>query len=292
MTVTFKPDAALYPFTSNRFASSVGELHYLDEGEGQPLLMMHGNPEWTFMYRKLVPAFAEHFRVIAADYPGFGLSADPTDGDYSPGAHARAVGELVDDLGLDDMIVFGTDWGGPIGFDVASRRADRVVGLIMGNTFYWPQTALPVRLFSKLFGTGVMRGLIEKRHFMVKVAMKQMLAKRPTDAEWAHYVDVAPTPQRRKGMAVLPGAVLQEREWLAELETRVDSNLADRPLLLFNGPKDPALGTKKMVAEWKRRFPHLDLAPLQGAGHFYCEDQPEPVIDKVIATFTCNRKIN
>ncbi|MCP4964763.1 MAG: alpha/beta fold hydrolase, partial [bacterium] len=100
-TANFEPDRTLYPFRSHRFASSVGEVHYLDEGEGQPLLMMHGNPEWTFMYRKLVPPFAEHFRVITADYPGFGLSDDPSDGDYSPGAHSRAVGELVDHLGLD-----------------------------------------------------------------------------------------------------------------------------------------------------------------------------------------------
>ncbi|MCP5027294.1 MAG: alpha/beta fold hydrolase, partial [Actinomycetia bacterium] len=238
------------------------------------------------------PPFAEHFRVITADYPGFGLSDDPSDGDYSPGAHSRAVGELVDHLGLDNMIVFGTDWGGPIGFDIASRRADRVAALVMGNTFYWPQTATPIRLFSKTFGTGLMRRLIEKHHFMVKVAMKQMLATKPSAAEWAHYVDVAPTPQRRKGMAILPGAVLEAREWLAELETRVDSNLADRPLLLFNGPRDPALGTKKMVIEWKARFPHLELAPLPGAGHFYCEDQPDAVIAKVLAVFTDNQKTN
>jgi len=89
--VEFTPDPQLYPFESRWFDSSVGRIHYIDEGEGRPILLMHGNPDWSFLYRKMIPVLTPHFRCIAMDYPGFGLSVHPADYEYLPSEHAVDV---------------------------------------------------------------------------------------------------------------------------------------------------------------------------------------------------------
>ena len=132
--VDFTPDPTLYPFESKWFPSSVGPVHYIDEGEGRALLLLHGNPDWSFLYRDIVLTLRDQFRCVVPDYPGFGLSIHPHDYDYTPAEHAEVIGQLVDHLDLSDMVVVGQDWGGPIGLEIASQRPDGVAGLLMGNT--------------------------------------------------------------------------------------------------------------------------------------------------------------
>ena len=105
--VDFTPNPALYPFESQWFESSVGRIHYLDEGERRPLLLMHGNPDWSFLYREMIPLLSEHFRCIAIDYPGFGLSVHPAGYSYLPSAQAEVVAELVEYLDLEDAVLVG-----------------------------------------------------------------------------------------------------------------------------------------------------------------------------------------
>ena len=108
--VDFKPASELYPFQSRWFASSAGPIHYIDEGSGRPLLLFHGNPDWSFLYRKIVVGLKDRFRCIAMDYPGFGLSVHPDDPyGYTPAEHAVVVRELVEYLDLKDMVVMGAD---------------------------------------------------------------------------------------------------------------------------------------------------------------------------------------
>jgi haloalkane dehalogenase len=137
MTIDFEPSADLYPFDSQWFASSVGDVHYIDEGEGRPIVFCHGAPMWSFLYRHIVVGLRGRFRCVAVDYPGFGLSVRPDGYGYTRKEHARVVGELVDHLELNDMIVMGQDWGGPISMSMAASRADRVSGIVLGNTWFW-----------------------------------------------------------------------------------------------------------------------------------------------------------
>ena len=117
--IDFVPSQELYPFESQWFESSVGAVHYIDEGEWSAILFLHGNPMWSFLYRKIVRLLRDNFRCIAVDYPGFGLSVRPPGYGYMPQDHAVVVGELVRKLDLQDAIVMGQDWGGPIGLQVA-----------------------------------------------------------------------------------------------------------------------------------------------------------------------------
>jgi haloalkane dehalogenase len=108
--IDFTPDPSLYPFASHWFDSPAGRLHYVDEGAGPPILFLHGNPTWSFLYRKVITALRGSFRCVAVDYLGFGLSERPEAFGYTAQEHAGCVGELVDHLKLDGFITMGHDW--------------------------------------------------------------------------------------------------------------------------------------------------------------------------------------
>lgn len=131
MKVDFTPDPQLYPFQSRWFDSSRGRVHYVDEGAGPPILLCHGNPTWSFLYRDIIVALRDRFRCVATDYLGFGLSERPAGFGYRIDEHARVVGEFVDHLGIGGYLTMGQDWGGPIGMAVAVERADRVRGVVL-----------------------------------------------------------------------------------------------------------------------------------------------------------------
>ncbi|MEM7339772.1 MAG: alpha/beta fold hydrolase [Actinomycetota bacterium] len=284
--VEFTPDPELYPFTSRWFDSSVGAVHYLDEGEGRPLLLMHGNPDWSFLYRKMIPLLTPHFRCIAMDYPGFGLSVHPAGYSYLPRDHAAIVAELVTHLDLQDAVLVGQDWGGPIGFDVASRMPERFSGLVAGNTMMWPATPFFIqRTFSQLTGLGFVQRLLVARHLFVRRVMPALVQGAMTEAELRHYLDVAPTPHSRVGHAIFPKAIVGETEWLADLEERVAATLADRPMLRIMGMKDVPLTTKAYLRKWAEMWPQATTLDLPDAGHFWQEDAPEEAAAAIVAAY-------
>ena len=283
--VDFTPNPTLYPFTSRWFASSVGRIHYLDEGAGRPLLLMHGNPDWSFLYRKMIPLLAKHFRCVAMDYPGFGLSVHPTGYSYLPRDHAVVVAELVEHLDLQDAILVGQDWGGPIGFDVASRAPDRFTALVAGNTMMWPATFFLQRTFSKLTGLPLVQRLLVNRHLFAKRLMRALVKVPMTDEELLHYTEVAPSPHSRLGHAIFPKAIVGETQWLAELEARVKATLSNRPMLRIMGMKDTPLTTPAFLRKWDEMWPNATKLDLPAAGHFWQEDDPQTVSEAIIAAY-------
>jgi haloalkane dehalogenase len=283
--VDFTPDPILFPFESRWFDSSVGPVHYIDEGRGPTLLLLHGNPDWSFLYRKIVVGLRGEFRCVVPDYPGFGLSVHPTGYGYTPAEHARVVGELVDHLDLDGMVVMGQDWGGPIGMDVASRRPDRVRGLVMGNTWFWPDDSRMIRMFSIVMGSRPMQRLIRRRNFFVSPLMKRSLRAKVSEEEFAHYADVVPTADSREGIAVFPVEIMRSHPWLGELEERVSAELADKPVVLVFGRKDPALASDSIIGHWRTRFPDATYLDLPDAGHYIQEDAPDEIIAAIRAAF-------
>ncbi len=278
--VDFTPSPELFPFKSRWFDSSVGPVHYIDEGSGRTVLLLHGNPDWSFLYRKIVLGLRDQFRCVVPDYPGFGLSVHP-DGSYryTPAEHANIVRELVEHLDLQDAVVMGQDWGGPIGMDVASRLPDRFTGLVMGNTWYWPSDSMTMKTFSLVMGSPPMHALIVRRNFFVTTLMKRMLQANLSSEEFDHYAKVVPTPQSRAGIAEFPRQIRAAGPWLAELEQRVDATLTDKPMVLFRGVKDPAFGSTAVLNRWQKAFPHATAIDLDAASHYIQEVAPEPIID-------------
>ena len=133
--VDFTPDPELYPFESKWFTSSVGPIHYIDEGTGRPLVMFHGNPDWSFLYRKFIAALSQDFRCIAPDYPGYGNSSMPAPGEfeYTFDHLTDIVEQLTEQLELDQYVLYLMDYGAPVGFRLATRHPERVAGLIIQN---------------------------------------------------------------------------------------------------------------------------------------------------------------
>jgi haloalkane dehalogenase len=285
MTVGFVPDPQLYPFASRWFDSSRGRMHYVDEGSGPPILLCHGNPTWSFLYRDIVVALRDRFRCIVPDYLGFGLSERPAGFGYAIDEHARVVGELVDHLSLAEYLTMGQDWGGPISMAVAVERADRVRGVILGNTWFWPVDVLSTKIFSRVMSSPLMQWAILHRNFFVEQLIPAGTAHRPNDAVMAHYRGVQPDPQARRGVATMPRELLAAAPLLDRLSREVPDKLGAKPALFVWGMKDFAFRPGPALPRMRAAFPDHMLVELPTAKHFIQEDAPDEIAAAIIERF-------
>jgi haloalkane dehalogenase len=260
-------------------------MHYLDEGAGPPILFCHGNPTWSFLYRHIVGALRDRFRCVAVDYLGFGLSERPDGYGYTIEEHARTVGELVDHLGLEAMVVMGQDWGGPIGVTVAVERAERIRGLVLGNTWLWPADALSFKAFSKLMGSSPMQRRILEENFFVERIMPFSMARKLTPQEMDHYRRAQPSPQARRGVAEMPKQILAARPLLERLSREVPGRLGSKPALLVWGMKDLAFRPKAFLPKMRSNFPDHVMVELPAAKHYIQEDAPEEIAEAIAKRF-------
>lgn len=127
---------AHYPFAPHYFPTDAGRLHYVDEGNGPPVVMLHGNPTWSFLYRHLIGHLAPDYRCIAPDFIGFGRSDKPADWSYRPQDHAAHLDALMTQLDLRAVTLVVHDWGGPIGLSWALRHPDRVRRLVITKNLF------------------------------------------------------------------------------------------------------------------------------------------------------------
>ncbi len=276
MQVDFKPDATLFPFESRWFEAAGPRIHYIDEGKGRPVVMFHGNPTWSFLYRKVINELKGQFRCIAMDYPGFGLSERPAGYGYTSAEHAQLIGKLVDHLELDGFIVVGQDWGGPIGMTVALERANRVAGMVFANTWYWPAQG-SLATFSVVMSSPPLQWLILYRNSFVNFIMPRSVATPMDPKVFKTYQDAQPSPEARRGVAEFPRQIRRARPMLERLAITAPRALADKPLELVWAMKDPAFGNPAVLARWQRDFPTANVTQIAGASHYIQEDAPEAV---------------
>jgi haloalkane dehalogenase len=270
----------LYPF-EDRYADLDGAcVHYIDEGSGPPLLLMHGNPAWSFLYRQIVVGLRDRFRCIAPDYPGFGLSAAPAGYGYTAAEHARVIEQLILQLDLRDVTMMVQDWGGPIGFACATSHPERFARFVIGNTWAWPKSDPGTQVFSRLLGGPIGGYLIQQRNFFVEQILRRAVQRRTlSDVEMGAYRGPFPTVESRRPMYVFPREILAARPWLGEIERALPS-LRDRPALIVWPTKDQAFGTRERE-RWQQVFPTHRLVVLEGAGHYMQEDAPGEIVAAV-----------
>jgi haloalkane dehalogenase len=277
----FQPDRRLFPFESKWFESRAGTVHYLDEGSGPPILFLHGNPTWSFLYRGIVIRLRKHFRCIAPDYPGFGLSAHPENYGYTAAEHAEVVRALVQHLQLENLTIMGHDWGGPIGMRLALDELARVRALVMGNTWYWPADAWQLKALSYVLGSGPMQSQILKRNFFVEKLIpfgaKHVLA----DEVLHHYREPLPTPKSRVGVAELARQSSEASLWLGDLSDEVRDRLANVPLLLTWGIEDMVFN-RHVMERFREDFRLATIQRLD-AKHFIQEDAPAEIAQAITA---------
>lgn len=275
----FIPDPRLFPFTSKWFDSRVGKVHYIDEGIGDPILFLHGNPTWSFLYRGIVIRLKKKFRCIAVDYPGFGLSERPSVYDYTAAEHAGIVRDLVQHLDLQNLTVMGQDWGGPIGMRLALDELPRVRALVMGNTWFWPLDSWQGKAFAYVMSMAPMQSQILNRNFFVEQLLPMGVKHPLPDEVMYHYREAMPTPSSRIGAAEFPIQLTAASSWLATLETQVKDQLANVPLLLTWGLHD-LLFARPFMERFRETFRVVRVQRLD-AKHFIQEDAPKEIAEAI-----------
>ena len=267
----------LYPFADG-YADVAGcVVHYVDEGSGPPLLLLHGNPTWSFLYRNIITGLRDRYRCLAVDYPGFGLSSPAPGYAFTPTEHADVLELLVGQLELSDVTMMVQDWGGPIGFAVATRQPERFAAFVIGNTWAWPNSDPGTQVFSRLLGGPIGRRLIANRNLFVEKALPGGVRKVTLpDAVMNAYRGPFPTPASRRPTAVFPREILGSRPFLADIERRLPE-LADRPALLVWPTKDVAFRDSAR-RRWEQLFPNHHTVILEGAGHYIQEDAASEIV--------------
>lgn len=271
-------DDGLFPFES-RFVDIEGHtVHYVDEGSGPTLLLLHGNPTWSFLWRDVISALRDDFRCIALDYPGFGLSTARPGYRYLPEEHADVVTGFVDALDLSGVTLVGQDWGGPIGLAAAQRRPGTFDRLVLANTWAWPVNGvLHFEAFSRIVGGLPMRFLVRRLNLLVNAFIPTGHRRRkPTAAEMIHYQRALDTPDRRQASAVLPGRVLASQAFFAEIEAGL-SNLTHLPTLIVWGDADIAFRSQERE-RLEAVFPKHKTVIVEGAGTYVESDAPEEFV--------------
>lgn len=267
----------LFPFESRFVRVEEHLLHYVDEGTGPLVLMLHGNPTWSFLYRHIIGLLKDDFRCIAVDYPGFGLSTAGPDYDYLPESHEQVLHRFVEHLDLRDFTLIMQDWGGPIGLGMAGKAADRVKALVLGNTWAWPvaDDRHFVR-FSRMMGGTAGGFAIRRFNFFVNVLIPLGTRRRRLSrAEMGAYRKALGTPERREASHVFPREIVGSSEFLRRVEAGLD-RLRDMPVLLCWGDADMAFRDRERQ-RFEALFPHAHTVMLKGAGHYIQEDAPEAI---------------
>jgi len=284
-------DASQYPFASRWFDQPDGSMHYIDEGQGEPVLFVHGNPSWSFEYRRLIRHFSASHRCLAVDHLGFGLSDKPSHADYTPQAHAARLASFIEAKGLTGITLVVQDWGGPIALDFALRHPERVKRIIAFNSWFFDvRSHVVLRRFSKLVGSALGRWLCERFNFFPRVLMKASFgdAKRFPRHIHAHYLHPFPTAASRAGSWVFPRAIVGESEWLDGLWKQREA-IARLPVLLIWGLKDPAFA--RLLPIWQAAFPAHQTVRLDDVGHNVAEEAGERLIEPMARFLAASRYV-
>jgi haloalkane dehalogenase len=270
----------LYPFEDHFAEVDGARVHYVDEGSGPPLLLLHGNPTWSFLYRDVIRGVRDRYRCIAPDHPGFGLSTASPGYGFTPAEHAQVLEQLILKLDLSGLTMMVQDWGGPIGFWAATRNPERFDGFVIANTWAWPKSDPGTQVFSRLLGGPIGRYLILERNvFVEKLLPGGVRTRKLAEPVMNAYRGPFPTPESRRPVHVFPREILHSRPWLAEVEQRLPA-LSAKPALIVWPTKDVAFREPEL-RRWQELFPQHHTVRIDGAGHYVQEDAPEKIVEAI-----------
>lgn len=276
-------DRQAYPFRSRYCALPAGKLHYVDEGSGPPVVMVHGAPAWSFLYRELIQGLRGEFRCIAPDLLGFGLSEKPRDWTYRAQDQAAVLGQFLDALGLDGFALVAHDWGGPIGLAAALDRPGALRHVVLMNTWLWPMADNPaVEQLVTLYRSGFYRFLVRRFNASLKrlghTPIEGAVADNTVHKQYLHPLR---NPAERRGLETLADDLLEAGDWLDGLWGRREA-LHSVPALLVWGLRDPVCGPAALE-RWCTVFDHAAIARYPHAGHFVPEEAGAVLCPRVAA---------
>jgi cis-3-alkyl-4-acyloxetan-2-one decarboxylase len=279
-----------YPFSLQALDLDGLRYAYVDEGTGETLLFVHGNPTWSFAWRNFIKELRSAYRCIAVDHVGMGLSdkpapsalnaQPPTLDPYRIAAHIDRLCRLIDTLELRNITLIGHDWGGCIGMGAAVRMPDRFRRFVMMNTAAFRSRRIPWRIAVcriPLLGALGVRGLNLFSRAALTMAVEKPLPEIvrrgylfPYDT-WAHRIAV------HRFVQEIPMRPSHPSYATLEAIERGLEQFRDRPMLLVWGERDWCF-TTQFLEEWERRFPEAETLRLPDAGHYLFEDAPDRIL--------------
>jgi haloalkane dehalogenase len=276
---------SLYPYIS-RFATIDGRrYHYVDEGAGQPLLFVHGNPTWSFYWHPLITPLREEFRCVAIDHIGCGMSDKPTDYNYCLAQHIDNLVDFVEQLDLTGVTLVAHDWGGAIGLGAVLRVPQRFARIVLMNTGAFPPPFIPLRIRAcrmPLLGRWAVQGLngfsraaltmaTERPERMTPEIQAGLLA--PYDS-WANRTAVY------RFVKDIPASPAHPTWRVLEEIERGLASLADRPVQLFWGMRDWCF-RPSCLERFQLHFPHASVETFADAGHYVVLDAHERIVPRM-----------
>lgn len=253
---------------------NVGNIHYIDEGQGEVIVFVHGNPAWSFAYRKLINELSKKFRCIALDHIGFGLSDKPYHWPYLPEGHSKNFEHFMNSLGVSNVTLVVNDWGGPIGLSYAIHYPENVKRLVLFNTWMWSVKGVKYyENFSGFMGGPIGKFLIKYFNFFGRVVVKASIGNKnnfPKEVRQFYYQHLE-RPRDRKGCWTFPKQIVGSSEWLQYLWNN-SNRIKNKPTLLLWGMKDIAF-RKDVLEKWQNFFSHQTTVTCDDAGHFPQEEQ-------------------
>jgi cis-3-alkyl-4-acyloxetan-2-one decarboxylase len=275
--------ARLYPFEPHFHVLPDGvRMHYVDEGKGPVVLMLHGNPTWSWMYRDLIRALSKDFRCIAVDHVGCGLSDKPQEYSYTLSRHISNVRSLVDALGINSFSLVAHDWGGAIASGLAVGVPDRVGRLVLMNTSAFVGR-IPFRIAVckiPFFGAVAIRGFNAFAGAAVRMAVEKPL---PKDVARGFLWPYRSWRNRVANLRFVQDIPLSFSHPSFAVLDNIDRSLgvlSERPMMLLWGMRDWCF-TPRFLGGWIKRFPNAQVVRYENAGHYVLEDAGEAALSAI-----------
>jgi haloalkane dehalogenase len=272
------PDAETWPWAPRWVELGEGRLHYVREGEGPRVVLVHGTPTWSYEWRHVIRALSPGHEVVAVDHLGFGRSDRPMSADYSPEGHAARFRQAMATLAPTGSVALVVhDFGGPIALDWALDHVERLSALVVVNTWLWPLVDDPAMArTARMAGGGLFRFLYRRFNASLRLIMPSAYAdrRRLTRAIHAQYLaPFADADARDRVLFTLAKSLAGSTEFYASLWQRRE-RLAGVPAAVFWGMKDPALKAS-LLERWREAVPHADVRRFDDAGHWPQEEVPD-----------------
>tara|TARA_A100001011_G_C14243325_1_gene814308 strand:+ start:431 stop:1345 length:915 start_codon:yes stop_codon:yes gene_type:complete len=285
-----------WPFLPNFFDGNGFLQHYVDEGprEAKPIILLHGEPTWGYIYRKFIPELSQTYRVVVPDMMGFGKSETPQDREYTLKTHVENLSSLIKYLKLNDITFVGQDWGGPITAAYSIRNIDKVKSFVLINTLFGyskeerPKNLSPwFQWINKHYQDKTLDGILGELGSTVLSVLKipNFTNNNIINDTWINaYSSQFPDRKSCKGAINFPLDALLNRivpyiiEGIKEGDLK---SLCSKPAILAYGMKDRAIEPDYAIRDFKALFPGSNVVEMPNAGHYSQEDEPELLINLI-----------
>ena len=285
-----------WPFLPNFFDGNGFQMHYVDLGPRQanPIILLHGEPTWGYLYRKFIPELSKSYRVVVPDMMGFGKSETPQDKEYTLKTHVENLSRLIDNLKLSNITFVGQDWGGPITAAYSIRNLNKVKSFVLINTLFGyskeerPKNLSPwFQWINKHYQDKTLDGILGELGSTLLSVMKipNFTNNNIINDTWINaYSSQFPDRASCKGAINFPLDALLNRivPYILEGIKQGDlKSLCSKPAVLAYGMKDKAIEPDYAIRDFKALFPGSKVVEMPNAGHYSQEDEPELLINLI-----------